>query len=154
MSLNSFMQQNIVIKCCLPVSNITREIHTSDSRKLLPTRFEVETTTEHAANLKSSQSPAPIAVSAQFPVELMVCQYCSPPLLLVVQTGNKTAMPSRGGFMRNGHFIYFSCKSFFLIHCYHPYFKVDMNTNWVDISILKAFQISITLYSTTGYMKR
>lgn len=67
---------------------------------MLSTLLEVETTAEHAANLKSSQSPAPIAVSAQFPAELMVCQYCSPPLLLVVQTGNKTAMPSRGGFMR------------------------------------------------------
>ncbi|KPI95612.1 Matrix metalloproteinase-16 [Papilio xuthus] len=34
--------------------------------------FEVKTTAEHAANLKSSQSPTPIAAPAQFPVELMV----------------------------------------------------------------------------------
>lgn len=53
--------------------------------------FEVETTAEHADNLKSSQSPAQTADSAQFPVELMVCQYCSPPLQLVVQTSNKTS---------------------------------------------------------------
>lgn len=63
--------------------------------------FSVETTTEQADNLKSSQSPAPTAASAQFPVELMVCQYCSPPLQLGVQTGNQTSSAiSRGVYER------------------------------------------------------